>query len=109
MKLRVRYSHFVPKILGVRAIVLYPFVLFVEPREQVPVSVVQHEMIHVRQVRRDGWIKFYFSYLREYFLALIRTRGRHLEAYRAISYEVEAYQGERITALSRSEQDEFET
>lgn len=105
--IRVRYSHFVPKALGVRAIVLYPYVLFAEPEGQVPLSVIQHEMIHVRQVRSEGWLKFYVNYLFEYFKALVKLRGNHFRAYLAISYEAEAYKGERTTALNEDERREF--
>lgn len=72
----------------VEGIVLWPFVFFAS---KVPAPRVEnHERIHMAQIRRDGVIKFYATYLKEYF------RGRkdgltHDQAYRKISYESEAY------------------
>lgn len=76
------------KILKVDGIVLYPFMFFANERPSV--RTVNHELIHILQVRRDGFIIFYFNYLKEY--CENRLKGlKHSEAYLAISYEVEAY------------------
>jgi len=62
--------------------------LFSEERPSV--KIINHELIHIQQVRRDGVIRFYFNYLKEY--TQFRLKGiQHKEAYLAISYEVEAY------------------
>jgi hypothetical protein len=90
IKLRLRYEHWIPRRLGVRAIVLYPYVLFSGGRAEVGPLLLRHEMIHVRQVRRSGWLRFYARYLKEYFF--FRLRGNSgPEAYRKISFEDEAY------------------
>lgn len=81
---------------------LYPYVLFSEPRDQVEARVLTHEMIHVRQVRRTGWLKFYAKYLNEY-LAARFNGARHATAYAAISFEQEAYRNETLTSLSHNE------
>ena len=50
---------------------------------------VRHELEHVRQIRRQGILRFYLAYLFEY--GRNRVRGMSgVEAYRAISFEREA-------------------
>jgi hypothetical protein len=76
------------RMLGVAAITLYPFVLF---RDAAPgPALVNHERIHVAQVHRHGALRFYAGYLWQYAKGRLRGLG-HAAAYRAISYEAEAY------------------
>lgn len=76
------------KYFGINGIVLYPFVFYASRHPEQ--MVLNHERIHLDQIRRDGFIRFYANYLKEYFQG--RRRGlSHHEAYRAISYEAEAY------------------
>lgn len=85
------------KITGVKALrpfkiqgmVLYPFILFESnsPDERL----INHERIHVEQIKRDGVLRFYGRYLWEYFKGRL-NKMNHDEAYRHISYEQEAYQ-----------------
>lgn len=52
---------------------------------------LEHELIHVAQYERDGTIPFLLRYLSEYLLG--RWAGMsHYEAYRAVSYESEAWE-----------------
>lgn len=108
MKVRLRYEHFIPRTLGVRGIVLYPWVLFSEPREKVPTRVVRHEFVHVRQVREIGVARFYVAYLVEYVKHLVRFRN-HDRAYFAIRFEAEAYQLESTIQLTHSELAEIDS
>lgn len=68
--------------------VVWPFILFQgrDPEDWL----VNHEKIHLQQIRRDGVGRFYYRYVREY-LTLRRLGLTHHEAYRGISYEQEAY------------------
>ena len=77
------------KILKVNGIVLYPFV-FLAPKEP-DIYLMNHELIHLAQIKRVGVLKFYFTYLREY-LYHRSQKLNHDQAYRAISYEREAYE-----------------
>jgi len=63
MKLRIKYG--ISKwIMGkYRGKVLYPFVLFLQPQEDVTDQLFRHEMEHVYQVWRKGWLGFYAMYL----------------------------------------------
>lgn len=88
MKIRLIRNSLLAKLLKVDGIVLYPCMFFSEERPSV--KIINHELIHIQQVRRDGLIRFYFTYLKEY--SQFRLKGiPHREAYLSISYEVEAY------------------
>ena len=57
-------------------------------------SILRHELVHVRQIKRLGLFRFYWSYIREY--VSNRRRGMNAaDAYRAISLEEEAFAAER--------------
>ena len=63
MKLRFKYSVGKWIMRGFRGKVLYPFVLFSMGKEDVPLWLFRHEMEHVYQVQRMGWIWFHVKYL----------------------------------------------
>ena len=92
-------NSFLPRWLGVGAITIYPCILFALDLNCARISrMLDHEMIHIDQVRRYGWFKFYWSYLRQY----IANRWSGLtadQAYRAITWEVAAYQGQSTYKL----------
>lgn len=74
------------------AITLYPFICFRAP--YAPIRVLRHEMIHVEQIRRDGFFTFYIMYLWYYLVGLVKYMS-HDQAYYRIPYEVEARKGEQ--------------
>ena len=88
MKIRLIRNSRLAKFLNVDGIVLYPFIFCSEKKPSV--KIINHELIHILQVRRDGVIRFYFNYLKEY-IQFRKNGFKHREAYLAISYEVEAY------------------
>jgi len=92
---------------GVVAITIYPFIFFKDSKKDIPDSIFRHEMIHVRQVRRLGWLKFYTSYLYHYFKGLIKYRS-NTEAYINIPYEVEAYRDQNKIELTQAESIEID-
>lgn len=96
MKIRVRYYHWIPKLLGVGAITLYPYILVASERFETTERLLRHELEHVYQVRKSGWVKFYFLYLKEYFGGLLRHRSHHI-AYLNISFEIDARRSEGLT------------
>jgi hypothetical protein len=77
------------KLFRINAIVLYPIVLY---QAKLPdKAIMKHEEVHLKQIKTDGVLKFYTRYLLEY--ARGRVRGlSHYQAYRNISYEIEAYE-----------------
>jgi hypothetical protein len=54
-------------------------------------GLLAHELVHVRQYRELGYLRFSVRYLVAYARNLVRFRFRHDEAYRAIPFEAEAY------------------
>lgn len=93
---------FIPKILKVDAIVLWPFVLFADKRPSL--TTVAHEYIHIKQIWRDGAITFYFWYIIEYLVGRLDGLS-HYAAYRQISYELEAFQNQEDFAIKLLEAD----
>ncbi|WP_020409833.1 hypothetical protein [Hahella ganghwensis] len=68
MKLRIKYRSWIPRLLGVDAVTIYPFIFFKHSVEQCKEAswfpkLFKHELIHVEQVRRLGWWNFYVTYL----------------------------------------------
>jgi hypothetical protein len=58
-------------------------------------ALVRHELVHVAQIGRLGLIRFYWRYVNEYIT--LRRRGLPpAEAYRRISFEVEAFAAEKL-------------
>ena len=102
MKIRRKYNHWIPQLLNVGAITLYPFILFsrsvagIKTHRKEPEHLFKHEYIHIEQVRRLGWFKFYFTYIVESF------KNDYLD----ISYEVEAYK-RQTEPLNEEEQKAF--
>jgi hypothetical protein len=88
LKIRLIRNSLIAKLLKVDGIALYPFIFCAAKRPGV--KIINHELIHILQIRRDGFVCFYFNYIKEYYL--FRKKGlSHNEAYLSISYEVEAY------------------
>ena len=87
MKIRRVYNNWIPQLLDVGAITLYPFILFssrilyMKQHLKNPEHLFKHEYIHIEQVRKLGWFKFYFLYIVEHFK----------NGYEENKYEVEAY------------------
>jgi hypothetical protein len=102
MKIRPRFAHPIARWLRVSAIVLYPYVFFSEARERVTDSVFRHEMIHVRQIRRIGPLRFYVQYFVEFAVFFVRHRNV-MSAYLSISFEREAYASQDQVTLTLHE------
>ncbi len=75
----------------INGMVLWPFVLYADA-EPSP-TVKNHERIHVEQVAALGVVRFYSSYLKEYFRGRMRGLSHH-ESYMDISFEKEAYENQ---------------
>lgn len=78
--------------LGRTIYVLPAFLL--RPNDEIE-RLIRHEIAHVRQVARLGLVRFLWRYVTEY-LALRRAGNCAAEAYRRISFEVEAWEAESM-------------
>jgi hypothetical protein len=72
---------------------LFPFILFKKKDFSISPTLINHERIHLQQQLELLILPFYVWYLVEYSFHRI-TGKKHSEAYRAISFEKEAYQNE---------------
>ena len=88
MKIRLIRNSRLAKLLKVDGIVLYPYIFCSEKKPSV--KTINHELIHILQVKREGVVRFYFTYLKEY-IQFRKNGFKHVDAYLAISYEIEAY------------------
>lgn len=93
-------GNFIPRLLQVEAIVLWPFVLF--RAEKPRIQTIAHEFIHMEQIERDGAFVFYLTYIFEYLKGLFEFKD-HYRAYRNISYEIEAFTRQSEFALELQE------
>lgn len=80
------YNRFIP-FKGFGAINLFG-VIFARKECKVTPRTINHEKIHTAQMRELGYIGFYVLYFLEWLYRLVVDTNR---AYRAISFEVEAY------------------
>ena len=95
MKIRIIENSRIPKLLSwfinISAITLYPFII---SRGKMNQRTLTHEMIHIKQQRELWVIGFYILYV-WYWLKNIIWRGMYpANAYRAIPFEVEAYEND---------------
>lgn len=99
MKLRPIYNSWLPRLLKVEAITLYPFIFFANYRAYYSFNfmekIFRHEYQHVLQIREVGPIFFYLDYVRQWIMNLIREKDS-FRAYWLIDYEIEAREVELV-------------
>ena len=59
---------------------------------------LRHELVHVGQIARLGFLRFYWTWIREY-VGHRRSGCTSADAYRRISLEIEAFAAERDEPL----------
>ncbi|MEM8969129.1 MAG: hypothetical protein AAGE93_22115 [Bacteroidota bacterium] len=77
-----------------RAITLFPFVFLTRVKDKTNAQLINHERIHLRQQLELFVIPFYLLYFVEYILRRLKGSD-HRQAYRAISFEQEAFNHEQ--------------
>jgi hypothetical protein len=92
----------VARACGAGAATLGPAVLFsssgwkeLDRKSEVGLILLAHELVHIRQYRKLGWLRFLWAYGVEYFAGRLQGLS-HRQAYRAISFEREARRGEAV-------------
>lgn len=99
MKVKVIQNHWIPRLLSVEGITLYPRILLSDSYEVAYTNrTLNHEFIHVAQIRKLGFLRFYVSYLFDYFVLYLKYRSKQ-KAYRSIPYEIEAYGNQDSTPI----------
>lgn len=104
-KVTIKFDHWLPKLFKVGAITLRRTIYFSITLDKTPKNMLNHEMIHIRQIRENGLVKFYLLYIIYYFFNLLKYRN-HMSAYRNIKFEVEAYRDEKLN-LNRHEEEQL--
>ena len=88
------YKHWLPRLLKAEAVTLGNTIYYKRAREYVAPRWHIHERVHVEQYNKYGIIGFLCIYLVEYICG--RFKGlNHYEAYKAITFEVQARMAER--------------
>lgn len=72
-------------------------VLFVRGNKNLSEQTLVHEQIHTKQMQEMLYVFFYLWYVLEWLIRLLVIRNPH-KAYRAISFEQEAYEYECYTS-----------
>lgn len=75
------------------AMALFPFIVLRNKQQQQDKKLINHEQIHLRQQLELLVLPFYFLYLLNYLINLIRFK-KHYPAYFNIRFEREAYANE---------------
>lgn len=102
MKVRVFYNVRPLGWFKIGAITLFPFIFVSLPKDHADkTKILAHEFIHIQQVLKIGWFKFYLSYLLCYTQQMIK-HGKHSIAYYTIPYEIEAYRGQDAVDIPES-------
>ena len=87
--MKIIYNKLIP-FKGYAAVNLFG-VLFVRKGVTVNQRMLNHEAIHTRQMKEMAYIFFYLWYIIEWIVRLFQYRFKSHSAYRAISFEQEAY------------------
>ena len=61
MKPYMIYNSRLLHCLNLDGLVIYPFVFIATKKEETLPSVIKHEMVHVKQVKREGFCLFYYN------------------------------------------------
>src|SRR5690349_14419361 len=88
------YGHKWLRWFGVEAITVFTWVFVASSYEDTPMTLVRHELEHIKQARTHGVLIFPLMYAWEHVKGLWKTKSWHL-AYRNNPYEVEARKAER--------------
>jgi len=80
--------------LSANAMAIFPFILLKSKAQKQDQILINHEQIHLQQQLELFVFPFYFFYLLNYCINLVKYRN-HYQAYFNISFEKEAYHFEK--------------
>jgi len=102
--IEVKYNHWYPKLLRVNAVTKKECILIASPSEPFDEVLLKHELIHIYQIRKIGYVKWKARYLKEYLAARLKGKS-HATAYYQISFEVEAFTKEEEPLTEKEKQE----
>ena len=88
-EMKTIYNKLIP-MKGYKAVNLFG-VLFAREGARLTADDIRHEEIHTAQMRETLYVGFYLWYVMEWLARLIATGFKAHRAYRAVSFEREAY------------------
>lgn len=91
--MKIIENKFIPP-RGFIAIMLFG-VIFTRDRSRIDPVTINHEAIHLAQMKETLYLGFYIIYLAEYILQLFRQGFNSKKAYMAIRFEIEAFAHEK--------------
>jgi len=57
------YNSIITKYFNLDGLVLYPFILISEKKENTQIITLKHEFIHIEQIKKYGVFYFYYKYI----------------------------------------------
>ena len=78
---------------GYTAMAIFPFIIIRNKKLISNKVLINHEKVHLRQQGELLVLPFYFWYISEYFMLLLKFKN-HKKAYHSICFEKEAYSNE---------------
>ena len=93
MKPIIIYNSKITKYFNLDGLVLYPFILISEKKENTPIITLKHEFIHIEQIKRYGVFYFYYKYL-TYILKFWNETDDITRGFIENEFEEEAYSRE---------------
>lgn len=80
--MKVIYNSSIPGIFGANGLTLYPYIFIsVRSTDTRAPTILSHEMVHIDQVKRYGFFKFYMLYLVYYIRYGYKEHPFEKEAY----------------------------
>ena len=93
MKPFIIYNSCITKYFGLDGVVLYPFILISDSKNNVQNTTLKHELIHIEQINRHGVICFYYTYF-TYIIQSYIKNNNILTIFIDNEFEEEAYKRE---------------
>jgi len=87
------YNSKITKYFNLDGLVLYPFILISEKKENTSIITLKHELIHIEQIERYGVFYFYYKYL-TYILKFWNEKDDIIRGFIENEFEEEAYSRE---------------
>jgi len=87
----VIYDSWIPRLLSIQGIVLYPFILIATPKKDTRSYIIKHELVHVKQITRIGCCRFYTLYIYSMFNSCFQKGNCYTVLYDN-EFEDEAYE-----------------
>lgn len=98
--IKEHFKHWLPDLLNASAVTIGSHIFYSCSKGSVPAWMYNHEMAHVAQYKELGIPRFLAMYVLEYIWN--RFKGLNADdAYKQISFEIEAQQAERSSHESR--------